>query len=63
MTGSPGESGGVDGAGVYFSLDSGRDGLQGLNAIYYGVKDGKAVKICRQGFGFFTVGNAPSGVI
>lgn len=45
MTGSPGESGGVDGAGVYFSLSSGRDGLQGLNAIYYGVKDGKAVKI------------------
>ena len=45
MTGSPGEGSGVDGAGVYFHLGGGREGVVGLAGIYYGVKDGKAVKI------------------
>ena len=45
MTGSPGEGSGVDGAGVYFNLGGGREGIVGLAGIYYGLKDGKAVKI------------------
>lgn len=45
MTGSPGEGGGVNSAGVYFSANGSREGVVGLAGIYYGVKGGKPVKI------------------